>query len=191
MISQWLQRNQRRLTALSAFSDTGKHNEQIFDLVWHSAARISISGYQVEMAIPFSIMRFPSQAVQSWKIDFWRNRPRASFHQYSWAAYDRNESCWLCQWGTVDGIAGVQPGRGFEILPTYVAYQSGQLKDFSAPRSGFDYSDVMGGLSVGGKYALSSDVTLEATCNPDFSQIESDAAQVDVNTTRDIVKSCG
>jgi len=154
-----------------------------FDLVWHSAAAITESGYQVELAIPFSSMRFPSQAVQSWKIDFWRNRPRESFHQYSWAAYDRNESCWPCQWGTIDGIAGVQPGRGFEILPTYVAYQSGQLKDFSTPRSGFDNSDVTGGLSLGGKYALSSDVTLEATYNPDFSQIESDAAQVDVNTT--------
>jgi len=154
-----------------------------FDLTWEAAARITDSGYQVEMAVPFSGMRFPNREVQSWKMDFWRNRPRESFHQYSWAAYDRNESCWPCQWGTVSGLRNVRPGKGLEILPSYVAFQSGQLSDASDPHSGFDNGDLMGELSLGAKYAASSDVTLEASYNPDFSQIEADAAQVSVNTT--------
>lgn len=160
-----------------AGEDTG------FDLVWNSAAQITDSGYQVEFAIPFSSMRFPNRDVQSWRINFMRNRPRETFYQYSWAASDRNVSCWPCQWGTVDGIADVQSGRGFEILPTYLAHESGELADASSPNSGFDNGDVMGGLSIGSKYSLASDATLEASYNPDFSQIESDAAQVDVNTT--------
>ena len=49
--------------------------------------------------------------------------------------------------------------------------------------SGFDDGDVNGEMSLAGKYAISSDVTMEAAYNPDFSQIEGDAAQVDVNTT--------
>lgn len=149
-----------------------------FDLVWRSAAKITETGYQVEMAIPFSSMRFPNKDVQSWKMDFWRNRPRESYNQYSWAAYDRNEQCWPCQWGTVDGIANVEPGNGLEILPTVVANQSGQLTN-----NGFDNGKIDGELSLGGKYSVSSDVTVEAYYNPDFSQVEADAAQIDVNTT--------
>jgi len=116
-------------------------------------------------------------------MDFLRNRPRESFRRYSWAANDRNEQCWPCQWGTVDGISGAAPGKGLEILPNYVANQSGVLTDAYNQTSEFNNSDVTGEFSIGGKYALSSDVVLEASYNPDFSQIEGDAAQVDVNTT--------
>ncbi|UCD63620.1 MAG: carbohydrate binding family 9 domain-containing protein [Candidatus Zixiibacteriota bacterium] len=154
-----------------------------YDLIWESAAKITDSGYQVEMAIPFTSMRFPNKEVQSWKVDFWRNRPRDSYKQFSWAAYDRNEQCWACQWGTVDGITNVRPGKGVELLPTVVGNQYGQLADMDDPNSAFDNSDPDGEFSIGGKYAISSDLTVEAAYNPDFSQIESDAAQIDVNTT--------
>jgi len=154
-----------------------------FDLIWESAATVTESGYQVEMAIPFTSLRFPNRDVQSWRIDFWRIRPRESYHQYSWAAYDRNERCFPCQWGTVEGIADVQPGKGLEILPSMVGNQSGALADGGDPNSGFDNEDADAEFSVGTKYSIASDMTLEATYNPDFSQIEADAAQVDVNTT--------
>jgi hypothetical protein len=151
-----------------------------YDLIWKSAAQITDSGYQVEMAIPFASLRFPNKDVQNWRVDFWRNRPRETFNQYSWAAYDRNEQCWPCQWGTVEGIKNVSPGKGLEILPTMVANQAG---NYSRSKSEFDDGPVKGELSLGGKYSVSSDVTLEATYNPDFSQIESDAQQIDVNAT--------
>jgi hypothetical protein len=154
-----------------------------FDLVWKSAARITDTGYQVEIGIPFSSLRFPSQDVQSWRVDFWRNRPRNSYNQYSWAAYDRNERCWVCQWGRLEGIQGVQPGKGLEILPTIVANQYGSLEDPSDPGSRLSNSNGDAELSVGAKYAASSAFTVEAAYNPDFSQIEADADQIDVNTT--------
>ena len=154
-----------------------------YDLIWESAAQITDSGYQVEMAIPFTSIRFPNQEVQTWKVDFWRNRPRESYKQYSWAANDRNEQCWPCQWGTVEGIKNVHPGKGIEILPSVVTHQSGSLSSSDDKGTRFRNSDPEGELSVGGKYAISSDMTVEATINPDFSQIESDAAQIDVNTT--------
>ncbi len=154
-----------------------------FDLLWQSAAVVTDSGYQVEMALPFSSMRFPSGDEQSWRIDFWRNRPRETFQQYSWAAYDRNERCWPCQWGTIDGIKGVKVPKGLELLTTYVAQQAGSLNNGGDPRSGIDNGDIQGEPSVGAKYTIGSDITIEATYNPDFSQIESDAAQVDVNST--------
>ncbi len=154
-----------------------------FDMVWQSAAKVTDSGYQVEMAVPFASMRFPNQSPQTWRMDFWRNRPRQSSHQYSWAAYNRNEQCWPCQWGEVSGIGDVNPGKGMEILPTYVAHQAGYLNDNGDPTSGFHEGDISGEVSLGAKYSISSNATLEGTYNPDFSQIESDAAQVDVNST--------
>lgn len=153
-----------------------------YDLIWESAAKITNDGYEVEMAIPFSSMRFPSKDVQEWKVDFWRNHPRESFKTYSWSANNRDEQCFPCQWGTVDGISDVSPSKGLEILPTIVASQSGEI-DYSSPSLNLDNGKMKGELSLGGKYAISDDATLEVTYNPDFSQIEADAAQIDVNTT--------
>lgn len=164
--------------------------DQGFDLIWESAAKITDSGYQVEIAVPFASIRFPNQDTQSWRMDFYRNHPRESFRQYSWAAYDRNEQCWPCQWGSVDGIEKVKPGKGLEVMPTLISNQSGGLDfdndgtiDKPAADAPFDNSKIDGEFSLGAKYSVNSDVTLEATYNPDFSQIEADATQIDVNTT--------
>jgi hypothetical protein len=160
------------------FSRDGGEDEK-YNLVWKSAGRITDSGYQIEMAVPFASLRFPNNEQQIWKVDFWRNHPRDIRRQYSWAAYDRDEPCWPCQWGTVTGIEHVSPGKGIELLPSAIGYQSSAL-DGSRH---FVNDDADGQLSLNAKYALGSNITAEATINPDFSQIESDAAQIDVNTT--------
>ena len=155
-----------------------------FDVIFESAGKITDGGYQVEMAIPFSSLRFPNRPVQTWKMDFWRNHPRDDRGQYSWAAYDRDDPCWPCQWGTVTGIENVQPGKGFEILPSLIGFQSGDLDGdgtVEAPYT-FQNDDLDGEISIGAKYSLASDVTTELTYNPDFSQVEADPAQIDVNT---------
>ena len=159
---------------------TKTHGEnQGFDLVWESAAHINDSGYTVEIAIPFASLRFPNQDVQNWKMDFQRGQPRESYFFYSWSANTHEEGCWPCQWGTVSGISGVRPGKGFEVLPSFVSTQAGEMD----PDMHFEDGDVLGDWSLGTKYSLNSDVTIEGTYNPDFSQIEADAAQVDVNST--------
>ncbi len=155
-----------------------------FDIIYKSAGTITGRGYQVEMAIPFSSLRFPNRPVQTWKMDFWRNHPREDRGQYSWAAYDRDDPCWPCQWGTVTGIENVRPGKGFEILPSLIGSQTGALDGDGTTEEPyhFENEDLDGEISIGAKYALSSDVTAELTYNPDFSQVEADPAQIDVNT---------
>ncbi len=150
-----------------------------YDLVYEAAGKINGVGYQVEMAIPFASLRFPGADEQNWRVDFWRNHPREVRGQYSWAAYDRDDPCWACQWGTVHGIRDVQPGRGIELLPSLVSTQAGYRED----AGGWQNDRVDNQLSLGGRYALSSNVNAEGSYNPDFSQVESDAAQIDVNTT--------
>jgi len=153
-------------------------SDNSFDMVWESAARITDSGYQVEMSIPFASIRFPTGQEQNWKVDFYRTHPRDTRREYSWAAYDRNQKCWPCQWGTVSGMKDVSPGKGIEIIPSVVSYQSGTRID----PDNFKNDNIDGEISLNAKYAVSSVITAEAAYNPDFSQVESDAGQIDVNT---------
>ena len=154
-----------------------------FDLIIESEGKITDSGYQVELAIPFAGLRFPNKPVQEWRFEVYRHHPREVHYAMSWSTFDKNESCWPCRWGTVRGIENVTPGKGIELMPGFVAHQSGRVTDASYPDDSFDNGDIYGNLSLGGKYAVSSNVVVEAAYNPDFSQIEADASQVDVNTT--------
>ena len=154
-----------------------------FDMIWHSAARVTETGYTVEIAVPFASMRFPVRDVQEWRLDLRRVHPRESYHQYAWAAWNRDDQCGPCQWGTVTGIAGVEAGKGLEILPSVIGYQTSEISNPLDADSGLDNGPVKGEASLGVKYKATSDVTLEGTVNPDFSQIEADADQIDVNTT--------
>lgn len=154
-----------------------------FDIIYASAGKITADGYQVEMAIPFSSLRFPDKEEQEWRVTFLRNHPRDSRRLYSWAAMTSNNPCFLCQNGTIYGIRNIKAATKAELLPSIVGFQSGGLRDGSNPDSPFDNNRFRPEASLNLKYNLSSSIVAEATVNPDFSQIESDAAQIDVNST--------
>lgn len=159
-------------------------NEDLgFDVVFQSAGQITDTGYQVEMAVPFRSLRFPSREVQAWKINFWITRPRESRNTYSWAAISRDDPCWLCQIGTLTGLQGIRPGGKLELLPALTGSQAGSLVDPNNPVAGLDNGKLSADPSLGLKYSFSPNLIADLTLNPDFSQIEADAAQVDVNTT--------
>ena len=157
-----------------------------FDLIWQSAASVDDSGYEVEMAIPFASLRFPDKDIQNWKIDLGRYHPRESFRVYTWTAYDFDDQCWVCQWGSLNGIQNVKPGKGIEILPSLIANQSGALPDNNLASRWHDQKGN-GEISLGSKYSISSAIAFEGAYNPDFSQIEADAAQIDVNSTISLI----
>ncbi len=166
----------------SRFSTNGGEDDG-FDIIFYSEAQITDQGYQIEMAIPFKSLRFPNRQTHSWRATFWRTRPRASRAQHTWAAMNRDDPCFLCQFGTLTGISDVKPGGALELLPAVIANQTGQLRDPDAPTSGLRNSSLGGELALSVRYPFSSGLTAEATLNPDFSQVESDVAQIDVNTT--------
>ena len=154
-----------------------------FDVLFESAGRVTDDGYRVELAIPFESLRFPDGRQHTWRVNFLRTRPRGSRAQYFWAAQDRDDSCFMCQWGTLTGIEGVSPGGSLEVLPGLVASRSGSLADEDDPGSGFESGSLEAEPSLGLRYAFAGGVTAEATFNPDFSQVESDPGQIDANTT--------
>ncbi len=79
-------------------------------------------------------------------------------------------------------MQGVGAGKNLEILPTVTGSQSGRLADFSRPKGAFDNDRATAEPSIDVKYGITSDLT-DLTLNPDFRQIESDAALIDVNST--------
>lgn len=162
----------------------GYGEDMTYDVVFHSSGSITDEGWQVEMAIPWTSLRFPDGADQEWRVDFWRNDHRQVRRQVSWGIYDRSSDCWPCQWGTVTGIRGVTPGTGLTILPAMVAtQQSGRDADEDGAAGPWTNGKLMGEPSIGAAYGIAPSVTVEGTLNPDFSQVESDAAQIDVNST--------
>jgi hypothetical protein len=162
-----------------------------FDVLFDSRGRITETGYQVEMRIPFKSLRFPNSELQDWRVTFTRVHPRDSERHYSWAAISRDDPCYPCQLGTISGMQNVRSGSSLEFLPAVVGTQSGSLVVPEDPNSGFDRepldfnSDDLKDLelSLGVRYGFTPSTAAELALNPDFSQVESDVAQIDVNTT--------
>lgn len=163
----------------------GESEDSGFDIIFHTEAAISSGRYVVEMAVPFSSLRFPDRDVQRWGLNFLRNFPRSSRHLSTWAALSRENPCLLCQNGDLAGLRDVDAGGGLELLPALVVTQAGALRTGAdAPEpSSFDNESVSSDVALTARYPLSSGWTAEATFNPDYSQLSSDPSQIDVNTT--------
>jgi hypothetical protein len=161
---------------------TSGNEDASFDMVWNSAASINSDGWTVEIAVPFKSLRFPSVPVQRWGVEFIRTIPRASRTQIAWTRIDRNNPCLLCQGGYIDGITNVQSVTSADLLPYIVGQQRGALDDDSDPNSAFHNGKVNGRVGGGVRYAPSPDLAFEGVVNPDFSQVESDATQISVNS---------
>ena len=142
-----------------------------------TAGRVLDDGWSVEFRIPFSSLRYPSAAEQQWGFSLKRSYGREGMEDSPWPR-DRNLACDLCQMITLTGIRDIPSSRALEVNPTLVARTSEQRPDLGQP---FGTRD--NGLDVGLnlKYGLGPGVTIDATANPDFSQIEADAGQLELN----------
>ncbi len=151
-----------------------------WDAIWDSAGQINGSGYVVEMKIPLSQLRFPDiDGVKTWGYDLVRYYPRERTHRLSNNPQDRNRSCYLCQVAKLQGLEGSRPSRDIEVVPTITASQVSTTDD-----PGFvpmDSGDADADAGVTMRWGISPDLTANLTINPDFSQIESDVLQLDVN----------
>ncbi len=157
--------------------------DMAFDQIWESEGRVTQDGYQVEIAIPFASLRFPNKPVQTWRINFWRDHQRDVRRKYAWAAQNRDDPCFLCQLGRVTGIENISPGSNVDVIVSALAFQSGKLSDPDNPQTPFENDDADGEAALNIRYGFTSTSSAELALNPDFSQVESDAGQIDVNET--------
>lgn len=161
----------------------GNNEDGSFDMIWEAAADRNEKGWTAVMAIPFSSLNFSSAEEQNWVLAIIRTIPRASRTQVSWTPLDRNIPGLMTQAGLLKGLRDIKSGGNIELLPYVMGQKSGFLNDYSNPNSGLKYDPIIGRFGGGIKYSPSANFTLDAVINPDFSQIESDADQISVNTT--------
>jgi hypothetical protein len=161
----------------------GDPEDPTWDAIWDSAGRLTGEGYEVEMAIPFTALRFPrTQGVQTWGITLFRNYPRDVRHQIASNPYDRNRSCMICQYPKVTGFVGIAPGRSLEFDPTLTVHRTDELEEDETGNSRMDDGPVLGDVGLSMRWGVTPNLSLNGAINPDFSQIEADAAQLNVNT---------
>ncbi len=147
------------------------------DFLWQSNGRMDEAGYSVEMRIPIKSLRFPELESQDWGLQIQRSIRRTGYSQ-SWAPITADQANRLAQSGKVRGLTNLDPGMFLEINPTVVGSVSGTF-DSDLDRLSYGGTNSEMGLNV--TYGLTSNLTLDGTVNPDFSQIEADAGQIAVN----------
>ncbi|MBW8823211.1 MAG: carbohydrate binding family 9 domain-containing protein [Xanthomonadales bacterium] len=162
-------------------SNTDNQEDSSWDGKWDSAGRITAEGYDVEMRIPFSTLRFPAgNGEQHWGISLFRNWPRNKRHQLTSHLVPRSSNCFECEWGKYTGLAGAQQGRNLEIVPTLVVGKE-QTRDVAGDAWHSEKTSIEPGVDI--SWAPSPAMTLNATLNPDFSQVETDQLQLTVNNS--------
>jgi hypothetical protein len=152
----------------SGFEDTSP------DWVWQSAGRTTPTGYAVEIRLPLQTVRFKGGADVQMGILFWRRVSRTGV-SVAWPALEPGK--WVFQKHARLGFSDITARPTRELIPS-ATFSRGQER---ATPDAWDAADNQGDLGLSGKWGLSSTVTLDATINPDFSQVESDAFQVEVN----------
>lgn len=159
----------------------GWDEDSSWDAIWDSAGQITDFGYVVEISIPFSALRFPdSDEKLVWNITGWRNYPRDVRYQMATNIFDRDIKCNLCQFHQLEGFEEIKPGKNFQLTPTLTVSRQDEKPDVPGEWDNDDI-EVNPGLDV--RWGLTQDIVLNATINPDFSQVEADAGQLDVNNT--------
>ena len=151
--------------------DVNDNEDDSWDAIWSSAGRITDFGYTVEIAIPFTQLRFSQSAeLQTWGIDLLRFYPRADRHRISNNRLDRGINCYLCQLAKVQGMENAKPGRDLEIVPTFVASQAETRDDVVLDP--LQRGSLETEVGVSARWGITPDVTLNVAVNPDFSQVE-------------------
>jgi hypothetical protein len=167
-------------TQYDAVTDDATGENSSPDFFWDSATKITDRGWTLEMRIPFSTLRYKNVDPQQWGIILFRNYPRQYRYQITSVPIPRGSNCIVCRANTLTGLERLPSGGGVVAAP----YVSGSAEEHphgdvaGAPltsaagrgRAGFDV-----------KYSPNADTALDATIKPDFSQIESDTAQISAN----------
>ncbi len=155
-----------------------------WDAIWDSAGQITEDGYVVEMRIPFTALRFPKdQAELTWSFAVWRNYPRDVYYQMSNVGFDRDVKCSFCQFDKLTGFANMTESQNIQLTPTLTALRHDSKDTVPGDWQNGDI-DTEAGLDL--RWGVTQDAVINATINPDFSQVEADSLELDVNTTYSI-----
>ncbi len=158
------------------YDDTGE--DETWDAVWDVATAIQDDGWCAEYRIPFSQLRFTTREDHPWGIQIARYIARKNEHTL-WKPISKEADRWVSEYGELDGIHGIEPPHRIELLPYTVAGGKSYPREEGDPFN--DGGDVWGRVGLDLKYGIASDITLDATVNPDFGQVEADPSVINLS----------
>ncbi len=151
-----------------------------WDAIWNSVGRITKNGFITEIAIPFSSLQFPrTKGKQIWGLDISRWYQRDYKHRMGLVKIDRNNNSYQSQFMKIIGFEDIKAGKNIEIIPTLTGTKTDIRDPFPDGELQSDSNTFDPGITA--TWGLSSNLTLSGTINPDFSQVEADSRQLDIN----------
>jgi hypothetical protein len=150
------------------------------DFFWDSAARITGRGWTLEIRIPFSTLRYKSGDPQRWGIMLVRNYPRQHWYQFWSMPLPRNNNCQVCYENPLTGLENLPRGGHVTAAP-YVSASDTSSRAGGVPGAPLAGEGIKphGGIDV--KFTPNATSAVDLTVKPDFSQVESDTAQISAN----------
>jgi hypothetical protein len=149
-----------------------------WDGVWDAKVKRNAQGWAVEMRIPLSQLRFPKKDEYVWGINL--RRDIARYNESDYLVYTpKNGSGFVSRFRELGGLTGIVPPRRLEVLPYATA--KAEFLDHTAGDPFNDGSRYSPGVGADLKFGLSGNLTLDATINPDFGQVEVDPAVVNLS----------
>ncbi|MCL4550449.1 MAG: carbohydrate binding family 9 domain-containing protein [Bacteroidetes bacterium] len=182
--------NDYRRAYLLIFNPLGIQQDGIFvegvepdynvDIVMESRGIITTDGYSIEIAIPFSSLRYQSSEGQEWGIHVIRKIKHLNDEENSWIPLVRGNVGLLNQAGKITGLTDIGDNRNLEIIPSFTLSETGQRKNYNGSEN-FITGPFHGDPSISMKLNSSSNLSFDLTLNPDFAQIEADQFVVTAN----------
>ena len=145
------------------------------DFVFESKGRLTAAGYEVEIRIPFKSIRYQSARTQDWGFQVMRVTQHSGYED-TWTPAVRASASFLLQGGSLKGLTELRRGLVMDATPEF------RMGVHGVPRTGASYL-YTAEPAVGGtlRWGISENLSLNATGNPDFSQVEADVGQVTIN----------
>ncbi|OQP58771.1 DUF5916 domain-containing protein [Niastella populi] len=159
-------------------SNDGNNWDVNWNPIWFAKTHIDETGWTAEVKIPFSQLRYGNEADKTWGIQVTRRIFRKD-EMSTWQYIPQNSGVWVSRFGELKGLANIPLHRQIEIAP-YATLQADKYKKVNGNpfAKGFD-TKLTGGLD--GKFAVTNDLILDFTVNPDFGQVEADPSQVRID----------
>ncbi len=162
-----------------AITDDFSGEDSSPDFFWDSATKITPTGWIAEIRVPFSSLRYDNPNPREWGIMVYRNWPRDRRYQIFSNKLPHGSNCFICHETPLVGLSSLPAGGHLVTAPYAAARQISQGVD--GPGSRLQSQPATGDIGVDAKWTPNANTAIDATVNPDFSQVESDAAVIQTN----------
>jgi hypothetical protein len=153
-----------------AVYDDGGIEDDAWDAVWEVGTQIDSLGWTAEFRIPLSQLRYPHAPTNTFGFGIWRDIDRHAGERVSWPVFSTAKRAFISQLGEVVGLEGLTAPTRLELIP-YVLTKNEPI-GYAHTQSATAGGDI--------KYGLTSNITVDATINPDFGQVEADPSVVNL-----------